>query len=228
MKTVPIFAWVIPWVNIQRIISKLFDISPKLFLRINKRQRNCRFFCNLWRIFEIQENRWNSKFYEILQLLQIAKNGDFKKCDPRKGTIAKEVRKCNLLFDKSCTSHNDKHRKVAVWRNMNAASGQKESTKNCIKGARIRNFSGPYFLAFGLNKNRYSVSLRIKSDRRKIQARKTPYTDTFHAVKKTLFLPCILEANGKRIWSEWRLRIQKFVDVETVKINGERTDCSFS
>ena len=187
MKTVPIFAWVIPWVNIQRIISKLFDISPKLFLRINKRQRNCRFFCNLWRIFEIQENRWNSKFYEILQLLQIAKNGDFKKCDPRKRTIAKEVRKCNLLFDKSCTSHNDKHRKVAVWRNMNAASGLKESTKNCIKGARIRNFSGPYFLAFGLNKNRYSVSLRIKSDRRKIQARKTPYTDTFHAVKKHCF-----------------------------------------
>ena len=33
-------------------------------------------------------------------------------------------------------------------------------------------FSGPYFLAFGLNTERYSVSLRIQSEWRKIRARK--------------------------------------------------------
>ena len=31
---------------------------------------------------------------------------------------------------------------------------------NCLKSVRILSFSGPYFLAFGLNTERYSVSLR--------------------------------------------------------------------
>ena len=31
----------------------------------------------------------------------------------------------------------------------------------CVKSARIWNFSGPYFPAFGLNKERYGVSLCI-------------------------------------------------------------------
>ena len=43
-------------------------------------------------------------------------------------------------------------------------------------------FSGLYFLVFGLNKEKYSVSLRIKSKCGKIRIRKTPNTDTFHAV----------------------------------------------
>ena len=43
-------------------------------------------------------------------------------------------------------------------------------------------FSGPYFPAFGLNTERYSVSLRIQSECWKIRTRKTPYFDTFHAV----------------------------------------------
>ena len=34
--------------------------------------------------------------------------------------------------------------------------------KHCINGVRIRNYSGPYFPAFGLNTERYSVSLRIQ------------------------------------------------------------------
>ena len=43
----------------------------------------------------------------------------------------------------------------------------------CVKSVRIWSFSGPYFLAFELNKKRYSVSLRIKSKYWKIQTRKT-------------------------------------------------------
>ena len=46
--------------------------------------------------------------------------------------------------------------------------------KHCMKRVRIRNFSGPYFPAFGLNMNRYGVSLRIQSERGKIWTRKTP------------------------------------------------------
>ena len=33
----------------------------------------------------------------------------------------------------------------------------------CVKNVRIRSFSGPYFLAFGLNTERYSISLCIQS-----------------------------------------------------------------
>ena len=43
-------------------------------------------------------------------------------------------------------------------------------------------FSGPYFLMFGLITDRYSVYLCTQSECGKIRTRKTPNTDTFHAV----------------------------------------------
>ena len=55
-------------------------------------------------------------------------------------------------------------------------------TCHCVKSVLIRSFSGPYFLAFGLNTERYSVSLHIQSECGKIRTRKIPNTDTFHAV----------------------------------------------
>ena len=51
-----------------------------------------------------------------------------------------------------------------------------------VKSACIRSFSGPYFLAFGLNTERCRVSSCIQSELGKIRTRKTPNTDTFHAV----------------------------------------------
>ena len=51
-----------------------------------------------------------------------------------------------------------------------------------MKSVRIRSFSGPYFPTFDLIRERYSVSLRIKSACGKIRTRKTPNTDTFHVV----------------------------------------------
>ena len=68
-----------------------------------------------------------------------------------------------------------------------------------MKSVRIRSSSGPYFPAFGLNTERYSVSLhiqsecekirtrnsvslRFQSECRKIQTRKASNTDTFHAL----------------------------------------------
>ena len=53
---------------------------------------------------------------------------------------------------------------------------------NCVKSVRVRSFSGPYFPAFGLNTERYSVSFRTQSECDKIRTRKTLNTDTFHAV----------------------------------------------
>ena len=42
----------------------------------------------------------------------------------------------------------------------------------------------PYFSAFGLNMERYGVSLRIQSECGEIRTRITPNTDTFDAVSK--------------------------------------------
>ena len=53
---------------------------------------------------------------------------------------------------------------------------------HCEKIANIRSFPGPYFPAFGLNKETYSVSLRIQSLCGKIQTRKTPNMDTSQVV----------------------------------------------
>ena len=55
-------------------------------------------------------------------------------------------------------------------------------TFHCVKTVRIRSFSGPYFPAFWLNTKWYGVSLRIQSKCGKMWTRKTPNTDTFHAV----------------------------------------------
>ena len=55
---------------------------------------------------------------------------------------------------------------------------------NCLKSVRLWNFSGPYFPAFGLNTERYEVSLRIQSECRKIRTRKIPNMDIFHAETK--------------------------------------------
>ena len=55
------------------------------------------------------------------------------------------------------------------------------------KSVRIRSFSGPYFPAFGLNTERYSLSLRIQSECGKIRTTKTPNTVQFQnsSYKKT-------------------------------------------
>ena len=53
---------------------------------------------------------------------------------------------------------------------------------HCVKSIRIRSFSGPYFLTFAMNTEKYSVSLRIQSNRGKTRTKKTRNTDTFLAV----------------------------------------------
>ena len=65
-------------------------------------------------------------------------------------------------------------------------SAEKHWVKS-VKSVRIWSYSGPCFPAFGLNTERYSLSLRIQSECGKIQTRITPNTDTFYAVK-TIFI----------------------------------------
>ena len=80
---------------------------------------------------------------------------------------------------------------------------------HCVKSVRIRSFSGQYFSAFMLNTGRYSVSLRIESECEKIQARKTPNMDTFHAVIDT-FLRKGMSNIHLKVTIEKKRRTQNF------------------
>ena len=53
---------------------------------------------------------------------------------------------------------------------------------HCEKSVLIRSYSGLRFPAFGLNKERYPVSLRIQSEYQKMWTRITPNTGIFCAV----------------------------------------------
>ena len=57
-----------------------------------------------------------------------------------------------------------------------------ENISYTVKSVRIRSYSGPYFPAFGLNMERYSVSLCIQSECGKMRTRVSPNWDTFYAV----------------------------------------------
>ena len=54
------------------------------------------------------------------------------------------------------------------------------------KSVRIWSYFGPYFPAFGLNTERYGLSIRIQSKRGKMRTRITLNTDNFHAVLSIL------------------------------------------
>ena len=53
---------------------------------------------------------------------------------------------------------------------------------NCVKSVHIQSYSGPHFPAFGLNMERYSISLQIQSKCGKMQTRITLNTDTLYAL----------------------------------------------
>ena len=54
---------------------------------------------------------------------------------------------------------------------------RKRKKTHCVKSVRIRNYSGPYFPAFGLNTERYT-----QSECGKTRIRITPNKDTLYAV----------------------------------------------
>ena len=59
-------------------------------------------------------------------------------------------------------------------------------SEKCVKSVQIQSFSGPYFPVFGLNTERYCVSLRVQSECGKIRTIKTPNKDAFNAVRKKI------------------------------------------
>ena len=61
---------------------------------------------------------------------------------------------------------------------------------HCVKSVCIRSYSSPHFPAFGLNTERYGVSLPVQSECGKMWARITPNTDTFYAVPVCTLQAC--------------------------------------
>ena len=77
------------------------------------------------------------------------------------------------------------------WQGPKYASAvSKLQNPHCVKSVLIRNFSGTYFLAFGLNTEIYKVNLRIQSKCAKITTRKIPNTDTFQPVPGKVIQMC--------------------------------------
>ena len=74
---------------------------------------------------------------------------------------------------------------------------------------RFWSFSGSNFPAFGLNREIYSVSLRIQSECRKIRTRKTPNTDTSHTVSLRLSNKFFLQTKQVTEEFTWRCSIKK-------------------
>ena len=83
--------------------------------------------------------------------------------------------------------HFNLHTDLAKMKVMNIDNFYENYYKlHWVKSVRIRSISGPCFTAFGLNTERYGVSLRIQSECGKIRNRKTQI--------RTIFTQCWLFA----------------------------------
>ena len=82
------------------------------------------------------------------------------------------------------------------------------------KSVRIRSYSGPYFLVFGLNAERYSVSLRIQSECGELRTRITPIFIYF------LFILYLFNIGKKRIQLKVYRRNSFSIKKKLIKANG--------
>ena len=96
-----------------------------------------------------------------------------------------------------------------------------------VKSVRIRSYSGLHFPAFGLNTERYGVSLRIQFKCGKMRTRITLNTDTFYAVNlvrasytklsyRFIFL-CFWVTLGKQL-KKMKMKIQNIIVHEGIQV----------
>ena len=71
----------------------------------------------------------------------------------------------------------------------------------CVKSVRIQSYSGPYFPAFGLKKERYRVFLRILSERGKKRTGIAPNIDTPYAMMVCIMPIIKFRKNFKSSWN---------------------------
>ena len=90
---------------------------------------------------------------------------------------------------------------------------------HCVKSVQIRNFSCLYFASFGLNTERYKVSLRIQTECGKIQTRRNSvfghisHSGCYHALKYILRF-FILKQNKHSIVFCWGFPFHIFFSVK--------------
>ena len=76
-------------------------------------------------------------------------------------------------------ANNHEFMSKALWKAIIVRSTLKYPLR---KSVLIRSYTGPYFPAFGLITERYSLYLRIQIECGKIRTKTTPNMDTFYAV----------------------------------------------
>ena len=94
-----------------------------------------------------------------------------------------------------------------------------------MKCARIQSYSGLYFPAFGLNTERYSVSLRIQCECGKIRIRITPNTDIFTQCKFALPYDYIYQIEQKFLETKSKkplIWLKYIDDICFIWIHGEQ------
>ena len=74
--------------------------------------------------------------------------------------------------------------------NYFALAEKKVECRYCVESLLIWSYSGPHFTVFGLNAERYSLSLPIQSECGKIRTTIAPNTDTFYAGRLFANLRC--------------------------------------
>ena len=73
------------------------------------------------------------------------------------------------------TGHQWSHSETFTMEHLEAL--KQMGTLHCVNIVRIQSFSDPYFPAFGINTERYGVTLHIQSKHKKIRTRNTsPWT----------------------------------------------------
>ena len=82
-----------------------------------------------------------------------------------------------------------------------------------VKNVCIRIYSGPHFPAFGVNTERYSVSLHIQPECGKMRTRITPNADTFYSVI-SLLDPIFKSTSQRRTQNRVKQRYAKIIFVE--------------
>ena len=79
--------------------------------------------------------------------------------------------------------------------NLNHTQVNKHAVNQRDKSVRIRSYSGPYFPAFGLNTEKYFLSLCIQSKCAKMRIGITLNRDTFYPVNRNIIIYLISTYN---------------------------------
>ena len=94
------------------------------------------------------------------------------------------MQKCDFGLKETLSNNFCKHQTFPSCRDYHLLTASQ-----CVKSVCIQSFSGLYFPAFGLNTERYSVSLGIQSECGKIGTKKTPYMNTSYDYERRFKKP---------------------------------------